>query len=367
MTPALPSVLVLSEYASIVTCRPEAEVFVDLRRAGFPVTVMTRPESPYIPRLHEAGVRVIPWHPTRKLDREEIRRVRAELAGGGHAVAFAFNNKALGTAVWAARGLGVKLVAYRGFDGNLGWWDPTNYLKLLHPRIDAYWCNAESVRATVRRNLFFGKDRAVAISKGHDPAWYDGTPKADLRAVGVPAGAFAIACVGEVRPSKAVQDLLEATRHLPPALPIHLVLAGPGTDAPGFRRLVAQTPMAARIHLLGYRTDALQLMAACDAYVLPSRWGESLTRSLVEAMCVGVPPVITDLPGNREVVIDGECGRVVPPKDPRALAAALADLAADRDRARALGAAARAHIGRRWSHARTVDEVRALILRLAAG
>lgn len=361
-----PSILVLSEYQSIVTCRPEAEVFVDLCRAGFPVTVMTRPESPYLPRFQEAGVRVVPWHPRRKLDRAEIRRVRAELADGGHAVAFAFNNKALGTAVWAARGLPVKLVAYRGFDGNLGWWDPTNYLKLLHPRIDAYWCNAESVRETVRRNLFSGKDRAVAISKGHDPAWYDGTPKADLRALGVPAGAFAVACVGEVRPSKAVPDLVEATRFLPPELPLHFVLAGPGTDAPGFRRLVARSPLADRFHLLGYRKDALQLMAACDGYALPSRWGESLTRSLIEAMCVGVPPVITDLPGNREVVIDRECGRVVPPADPRAFAAALADLAADRDRARAWGAAARAHIGRRWSHARTVEQVRALVERLAA-
>lgn len=361
-----PSILVLSEYPSIVTCRPEAEVFVDLCRAGFPVTVMTWPESPYVPRLQEAGVRVVPWHPRRKLDRAEIGRLRAELAGGGHAVAFAFNNKALGTAVWAARGLSVKLVAYRGFDGNLGWWDPTNYLKLLHPRVDAYWCNAESVRETIRRNLFFGKDRAVAISKGHDPAWYDATPQADLRALGVPAGAFAVACVGDVRPSKAVPDLLEATRFLPPELPIHLVLAGPGTDTPGFRALVARSPMADRIHLLGYRKDALQLMAACDGYALPSRWGESLTRSLVEAMCVGVPPVITDLPGNREVVVDGECGRVVPPADPRALAAALADLASDRERARAWGAAARAHIGRRWSHARTVEQVRALVERLAA-
>jgi glycosyltransferase involved in cell wall biosynthesis len=360
-----PPLLVLSEYASVVTCRPEAEVFVDLRRAGFPVTVMTWPESPYIPRFQEAGVRVVPWHPRRKLDRDEIGRLRSELRDGGHAVAFAFNNKALGTAVWAARGLPVKLVAYRGFDGNLAWWDPTNYLKLLHPRVDAYWCNAESVRETVRRNLFAGKDRAVAISKGHDPAWYDGTPRADLRALGVPAGAFSVACVGEVRPSKAVPDLLEATRFLPPELPVHLLLAGPGTDAPGFRRLVARSPMAERIHLLGFRPDALQLMAACDAYALPSRWGELLTRSLVEAMCVGVPPVITDLPGNREVVIDGECGRVVPPGDPRALAAALEDLARDPARARALGAAARAHIGRRWSHARTVEQVRALVLRLA--
>jgi L-malate glycosyltransferase len=362
-----PSVLVLSEYQHVVTCRPEAEVFVDLHRAGVPVTIMTRPGSPYLPRFREQGLRVIPWHPDHKLDRGEIRRVRQELVQGGHRVAFLFNNKAVGTAVWAARGLPVKLVAYRGFDGNLSRWDPTNYLKLLHPRIDAYWCNAESVRETIRRNLFVRKDRAVAISKGHDPGWYDGTAPADLRALGVPAGAFAVACVGEVRPSKAVPDLLEATRSLPASPDLHLVLAGPGTDAPSFRALVEASPLRERIHCLGYRKDALQLMAACDGYVLPSRWGESLTRSLIEAMCVGVPPVITDLPGNRGVVIDGECGRVVPPRDPRALAAALADLCSDRARARAWGRAAREHIGRSWSHARTVELVRALIERLAGG
>jgi len=56
----------------------------------------------------------------------------------------------------------------------------------------------------------------------------------------------------------------------------------------------------------------------------------------------------------------------VPPNDPPALAAALVELASDPERARAWGAAARAHIGRRWSHARTVEQVRALVERLAA-
>src|SRR5512141_2674190 len=117
-----PRVLVLSEYQHVVTCRPEAEVFVDLHRAGVEVTIMTRPDGPYLPRFDEQGLRVIRWHPVHKLDRAEIRRVRAELAR--HDVAFLFNNKAVSTAVWAAIGLPVKLVAYRGFDGNLPWYDP---------------------------------------------------------------------------------------------------------------------------------------------------------------------------------------------------------------------------------------------------
>jgi glycosyltransferase involved in cell wall biosynthesis len=362
-----PSVLVISEYGAVVPVRPEAEVFVALARGGFGVTVMTPPGGPYAERLRAAGARVIEWHPERKASPAAIRRIRAELREGRHDVLFLFNNRALANGVWAAMGLPVKVVAYRGYDGNVGWWDPTNYLKLLHPRIDAYWCNADSVRDTIRRNLPFGRDRAVSIPKGHDVRWYEGTPRADLAALGVPAGAFVVTFAANVRPMKGMPYLLQATHHVPRERNVHLLVAGAGMDDPGLRRLVGASPMRERIHVLGPRGDVASLLAASDGYVLSSVKGESLTKSLMEAMCLGIPPVVTDVPGNRGIVVDRECGRVVPIRDAAALGAAIADLASDRARARAWGAAARERIRTRWSHEATVERVAALVRRLADG
>jgi glycosyltransferase involved in cell wall biosynthesis len=361
-----PSILVLSKYEKAVSTRPEAEAFMGLARAGVAVTIMTRPGSPHAERFREAGIRVLDGLPDRRRSASAIRRIRTELRAGGYQVVFACDGTSVYSAVWAAMGLPVKLVVYRGYVGNVHWYDPTAYLKMLHPRIDAYWCNSEAVRDDLRRNLLAGKDRPVAIDKCHDVRWYDGVAPADRASLGLPPGAFAVLLAAAFRPMKGVPVILEATRHLPPERSdVHLVFAGPGMDDPETRRLVAESPMRERIHVLGPRKDVLPLMAACDAFALPSIKGESFTKALVEAMCMGMPSVVTDLPGNVGMVVDGVCGRVVPTGDPRAFAAGLADLASDRERARRWGTAARERMDRCFPPQRTVDGLRALVERLA--
>jgi glycosyltransferase involved in cell wall biosynthesis len=116
--------------------------------------------------------------------------------------------------------------------------------------------------------------------------------------------------------------------------------------------------------VVGPRPDALEITAACDGFVLSSH-NESFCKSLVEAMCLGVPTVSTDIPGHHGVVEDGVTGRVVPVRDPEALGLALADLASDRDRARAWGVSGRERIRTRWSHQRSVEGMLGLVGRLA--
>jgi L-malate glycosyltransferase len=363
--PMPPSILVVSATRNVVPARPEAELFVKLARAGVRVTVMCAPDSPYASRLEAEGLRVIRWHPTRKIDLDGSRRIRRELREGGHQVAFLMNNDAIAVGATAAVGLPVKVVAYRGFDGHLEWYDPTNYLKLLHPRIDAYWCNTEQVAAHIERNLLFRRGRTRVITKGHDPAWYEGTPKADLRALGVPEGAFAVAFVANcARHVKGAVDLLRATSYIPRELGVHLLHVGTGMELPEHQRLLAASPMRDRIHVLGYRTDAVNITAACDGLVMPSH-NESAPKALIEALFLGVPAVMTDIPGNAGLVVDGVCGRVVPARSPEALGAALADLASDRARARAWGEAARAHVTQKLSHAHAAEQLLAFVQALA--
>ncbi|HEY6098792.1 MAG TPA: glycosyltransferase [Anaeromyxobacter sp.] len=359
-------VLVVSDYQHLLSVRPEAEIFLALHRGGTRVDVMTGGGSEYARRFREAGMEVLDLRPPNRLDRPAIRRIREALLRGGHDVVFLMNNAAIRNGVWAARGLPVKVVAYRGVVGNVHWWDPTSWLKILHPRIDRVLCNAEAVAEDVRRSLLSRREKVVTIHKCHDLAWYEGVRPADRASLGVPADAFAVAGVANVRRMKGLRYLLEATHLLSPASRVHLVLVGRGMDRPEFSRLIEASPLRERIHLLGFREDPLPITAACDAFVLPSIAGEGHPKAVVEAMALARPPILTDIPGPRGLVEDGVSGRVVPPGDPAAIAAAIRELASDPARARRLGEAARERLRTRFRFGDTVRAVRALVEELAA-
>lgn len=79
--------------------------------------------------------------------------------------------------------------------------------------------------------------------------------------------------------------------------------------------------------------------------MLPSVRREGLPKTVIEAMALGVAPIVSDTGGSAELVVDGESGLVVPPGDPAALAQAIAALCANPSRRRAMGAAARLRLG----------------------
>jgi glycosyltransferase involved in cell wall biosynthesis len=98
--------------------------------------------------------------------------------------------------------------------------------------------------------------------------------------------------------------------------------------------------------------------ARCSLVVLPCRVDgdgdrDGLPTVLVEALARGIPVVATDVVGIPELVRDGATGRLVPQDDPPALAAAIAELRADPERARALGMAGRSLVGSQYSPERS--------------
>jgi glycosyltransferase involved in cell wall biosynthesis len=94
------------------------------------------------------------------------------------------------------------------------------------------------------------------------------------------------------------------------------------------------------IEWLGYVEDMPSLYRSVDAVVLPS-YREGLPKVLVEGAAAALPLVTTDVPGCREVVVDGQDGLLVPVKAPQALAGAIAQLQDDPALRRRLGQAAR--------------------------
>ncbi|PYM21297.1 MAG: hypothetical protein DMD81_00130, partial [Candidatus Rokuibacteriota bacterium] len=84
------------------------------------------------------------------------------------------------------------------------------------------------------------------------------------------------------------------------------------------------------------------VLAALDVLVLPSIKSEGASQVIVQALAVGTPVVATSVGGSPELIHDGETGRLVPPADAGALAAAIADLLRDPKRARDMARAGQA-------------------------
>jgi glycosyltransferase involved in cell wall biosynthesis len=101
-----------------------------------------------------------------------------------------------------------------------------------------------------------------------------------------------------------------------------LVIAGRGEEEAALRRFADESGFPDRLHLLGYRSDIHDLLAACDIFAMPSL-SEGLPMALLEAMSAGRPVIASAVGGIPDVVTHAEHGLLVPPSDPDALRDAL--------------------------------------------
>ena len=353
-------VLVISNYRSQHTARPEAAIFFGLAKLGFDIHVMTWGDSSFVPDFRAAGMIVVDFHPKKKFDRRESDFIRQYVIDHKIDIMHLFNSPATINGIRAAKGLPVKVVLYRGYTGNIHWWDPTAYFKYLHPRVDAIFCNSIGVKQLFDRQLFFKKSKAVTINKGHDLAWYDYEP-IDIRSeLGIDKDALLLVTVANNRRMKGVPYLLKAMSALPQGLNIHLLLIGRDMDTSQNLRILEKGGYKDNVHFLGFRRDVLNIEASCDIFVLPSITGESITKSVIEAMSLGVGAIISDIPGNVELVDDGVNGLVFPSKNVQALASAIEKVYNDRSLVEKFGKASKERVATVLNTEQTVIKTKKL-------
>ncbi|HYM84870.1 MAG TPA: glycosyltransferase family 4 protein [Candidatus Dormibacteraeota bacterium] len=194
------------------------------------------------------------------------------------------------------------------------------YVELLHGRIavsaaarhfiDRYFPGDYKVIPNGVDVLRF--ERAVPIAR-----WQDGTPN--------------LLFVGRHEPRKGLLDLLKAFRILRRSgYSARLLVVGSGPQEREARRYVA-TRRLGDVEFLGRITDdeKAQLYKTADVYVAPATGRESFGIVLLEAMAAGTAIVCSDIHGYKGVVRRGEQALLVPPRDPAAIAAAIARLLAD--------------------------------------
>lgn len=195
------------------------------------------------------------------------------------------------------------------------------------------------------------------------PAGFDRSVK--KRELGFGAGPL-VGAVSRLHRQKGLVHFVRAAALFGAIFPEAAVaVVGGGPLREGLEKEARRWGLGNRVHFLGERADAPEILAAFDVFVLPSLW-EGLPYALIEAAAAGRPIIATAIDGVREVVRDGETGLLVPPAEPEALSRAVLRLLGDPGLAGKLGRAAGEAIPPRFGLDRMIRETAALYRELAA-
>jgi len=167
------------------------------------------------------------------------------------------------------------------------------------------------------------------------------------------------AVVARLEPQKGHAVVLEAAAQLRDRFPrLRYLFVGGGSAETAIRAEVARRGLEDRVLFTGFRTDSADLLRAADFSILVST-KEGLSNTLLESLAAGRPVIASRVGGNAEVV-SGDVGLLVPPRDPAALAQAIAQLANDPTAAARMGECGRERAAQEFSVPRMTAETAAL-------
>jgi glycosyltransferase involved in cell wall biosynthesis len=171
-----------------------------------------------------------------------------------------------------------------------------------------------------------------------------------------------------VRSWRGNDDVLDAMVRVHREVPhARLLFVGAApSHFPALRDKAARRGLAGVVLVLGKRADIPEILAASDLSVDASYAGLGLTGALREALAVETPVIGTDLEGIPELIVDGETGLLVPPRNPEALAQAILRMLENPARARATARAGRKRVEAHFSLALKIERTEALYRRLLA-
>jgi len=350
---------VTSSNGSFHTLRPEAELFVGLHKAGVEVEVMADGSTPYAQVIKDAGIPLYDYRMTKKIHRPSIKKIRETLMSGGHDILHTLHNKTISNGNFAAMGLDVKVVTYRGI--TLKRTDPGYYLTHLHHRVDCVICLSKEIEANIRKNLIFKKTQTRQIYKGQDVRWFANIQPASIRQeLNLSKDAFVVVLLANIRKVKGLDYLIDSMNHIPTNRDIHIVVAGRNSDIPNYLDMASNTANPDKIHLLGFREDALSIAKAADLFVLPTSGSEGLGRAVMESMSMGIPVVSTRCGGPEELIEHGKSGLLIERKNSKAIADAIIELMDNPTKRLELGACGKRRMETTFSIERAVSETKKL-------
>jgi len=235
---------------------------------------------------------------------------------------------------------------------------------------DVVMVNSDAVRRDVERTErhWKGKFRRIYNGVGPVEAWEREQVESLRSREGLSSRSLLAVCVSNFFEYKGHEDLVKAAAQVAGDLPdLTYVLIGRDAGSLDATRALAKgLGILERFRFPGKRSDIQDFLRAADLFIHPSHQ-EGFSNAILEAMAAGLPVVACDVGGNPEVVVDGETGRLVPPRCPVRLAEAMSELLRDEGKRRAMGEAGRRRAEERFSLGRMVAEIEAMYESLAPG
>lgn len=337
-----------------------------MRSRGFDISVLSSPDS-VLESLHQEqripvyGVemprRITPVH-----DLFALRRIHHIMRDVRPDIVHAHTPKGglLGTiAAWFAR-VPIRIYHIRG----LPFVTATGYKRRLLTMSEKMSCRLATqvlcVSYSVRELLIseglcpawkvkvlrYGSMNGVSAERRFNPAHLAESTRGEVRAeYGIPDDARVIGFVGRIVRDKGLSELAEAWQILRDRYPdLHMIVVGPFEPqdpvSPETEHVLRTDE---RIHLTGLQGDIPRLYRAMDIVALPT-YREGFNNTLLEAAAMELPAVTSAVPGCTDVVVDGVTATLVPPRDGRALADALARYLDDPEMCRRHARAARERV-----------------------
>lgn len=226
--------------------------------------------------------------------------------------------------------------------------------------------NSRTTADSLRRRGLVSPERSGVILNAIDEDAFRALPEARARvraSLDIASGQFLWLCAARLQPQKDLPNLISAVQLLAGrGVPVRVVVAGDGALRQQLEAMLTTAGLQEHVSFLGLRSDIPELLAACDAVVLPSAY-EGLPNIVMEAMAAGRPVVATDVGGVRELVNHDITGLVVPASDPARLSLAMeALMGLPEEQRRQMAERAVLRIRQLCGHREVMDQWEALLL-----
>jgi glycosyltransferase involved in cell wall biosynthesis len=331
-----------------------------LRALGHRAALVAHGEGELRTRAAE-GLELVPLTPRTEMDlaaayrlSRVIRRLAPDVlhAHDPHAVAMAALALSMGAPDPRPPLVAARRVDFHLKDNALSRWK--------YRQVDRFVCASDLIRSMLLQDGV-PSEAAVTVHEGIDLSHVAAAPPVNIHEeFWLPHQAPVVGNVAALVPHKGQRHLVEAAARVVREVPdARFVIAGEGELRPALERQIKERKLEKHVFLAGFRPDVLSLHKSFDVFVLASVT-EGLGTSTLDAMACGKPVVGTATGGIPEVVVDGQTGLLVPPRDDRALAAAIVRLLKDPDLRARMGAAGLARVAARFSADRMVRDTLAV-------
>jgi glycosyltransferase involved in cell wall biosynthesis len=202
--------------------------------------------------------------------------------------------------------------------------------------------------------------RVAAFPIGLDVEYFRPAPPGhDLRAeLGLPSRQLVVGLISYLRSYKGHEYFVEAAAMIAAKRDdVTFIIVGEGPEEPSIKKRIEQLGISERVRMLGFREDLLNVFRSCDVFAIPSVEGDTIPQVLMQALAMGIPVVSTTVGSIPDVVIDGQTGFIVPPRNANALADAIMKLLDDADLRTRIGAQGRSMVERSYSLDKMLDRM----------